>query len=366
MPKIYLPYFDALPDEAREDNLLDHQGGDSDYSEGTTNPHNFYTLSIHNPKSLDPLGDGGMGNGIMSTANGDLDTLNLDVEAKIKAQHIMPEQVCLARMEGMRPSNTVYGNSSGTVEKRYSTTADSLSGATSNIDDTEQFFNLPGLGLRWYQPYDASAALLQWSFFASFNSWMGRYKDSAGKKFLNGAYTTLRLRCVLDGEPLLHTERVLGENFFHPVSPGGPNAWSDEDSKTPSLWGPGLDKYEEYGAFADKLSGGNPRYVSPEAHSALHFDLHHLVGSGSTSATTGKYVSSTTLSKGYHEIGIQCSIDAMQDKYGEMSAPVFLQNVGKATAVDDWRTHEFRGRGHFNLTGKLSLGIRNARVMSFL
>ena len=56
----------------------------------------------------------------------------------------------------------------------------------------------------------------------------------------------------------------------------------------------------------------------------------------------------------------------MQTRGGTTSGPVFVQSLGKATAVDDYKTNEFRMRGHFNLTGKLSLGVRNARVMSFL
>jgi hypothetical protein len=361
MPKISLPYYGTSSIEGQ---LLDHQSETelSEYPEGST-LGNYYTTSIHNTRSLNPTTITDHNSGLMSTANGNLDTLNLDTRTTIKAQHIMPEQACLARMESMRSTNTVYGNSSGTLDKHYESGADSASGTLRAYNDTEQFFNLPGLSLRWYQPYDASAALLQWSFFVSFNSWIGRYKDAMGKKFKNGVYTTIRLRCVLDGEPLYHTERVLGENFFHPVSPGANNAWSDSgDAGT--LWGPGFDEYDEYGFYSERLSGGNPRYVSPEAHSALHFDLHHLIGTGTDAS--GKYVSTATLAKGYHEIGVQCSIDAMQTKYGEMSGPVFLQNVGKATAVDDSDSYEFKGRAHFNLTGKLSLGIRNARVMSFL
>jgi len=40
---------------------------------------------------------------------------------------------------------------------------------------------------------------------------------------------------------------------------------------------------------------------------------------------------------------------------------VYVQNIGT-----EKRSYTFRGRGYFNLTGKISLGIRNARVLALL
>ena len=355
MPKIKLPYYEATP-LSQGDELLAFQDefdlrskADNLHPKGSTYSGHRYGHSIHRrwrPIDIGDYSDQGT-QGIMGTANGFLDTLNLAPHTKIRKNMIMPEQAALARMEGMRHSNTVYGNSSATTTKFE-----------------EEFFNIPGLGLRWYQPYDASVALCQWSFFLSFNAWSGRYLDALGNKFNEGVYTTMTFRCTLDGTPLLHTQRTLGENFFHPVSPAANNAWVDEEETDQAPWGPGLDQYDEYSDVSKKLSGGNPRYVDTEAHSALHFDLHHLIGSGDS--TSGKYQSTTNLSEGYHEIGVQFAIDANQTRTGFMSGPVFTQNFGKTAAVDLTDTYEMKGRGHFNLTGKLSVGIRNARVVSFL
>ena len=359
MPKILLPYYDvyapapsAIPDEL----LI----GDTEVT-GVGEP---YIRSIHANKYTSD-GDPAY-QGIMGVANGYLDTHNLGPETLIQDRHVMPEQAALARMESLRSSNTVFGNSSGTTSE----------------DDADQYFKLPGLGLRWYQPYEASFALCQWSFFVSYNSWMGRYKDALSNSFTKGVFTTVRLRCTLDGEALPHTERVLGENFFHPVSPAANNPWNvgdgDEELHESSLWGPGLDIYDNHGTFSTVLGGGNPRYISPEAHTATYFDLHHVIGNGAKTFLGGyapispgsdafpEPSNSATLAKGYHEIGVECSIDVMQTRGGTTSGPVFVQSLGKATAVDDYKTNEFRMRGHFNLTGKLSLGVRNARVMSFL
>ena len=359
MPKIKLPYYGDLYSTgvlSQGKELLAYQDefdlrskAENRHPEGSTYTRNRYGASIHRRWRPDDEGDySDQGTqGVMGTANGFLDTLNLAPHTQIRKNLIMPEQATLARMEGMRHSNTVYGNSSATTTKFE-----------------EEYFNIPGLGLRWYQPYAASAALCHWSFFVSFNAWAGRYLDGLGAKFKDGVYTTMTFRCTLDGVPLPHTQRTLGENFFHPVSPGSNNEWNDEDDSSSPEWGPGLDAYSTYSDTSKKLSGGNPRYAQTEAHSALHFDLHHLIGSGDSSS--GKYQSSSNLSQGYHEIGLQFAIDANQTRNGFMSGPVFTQNFGKAAAVDLTDTYEMKGRGHFNLTGKLSVGIRNARVVSFL
>ena len=370
MPKIKLPYYEMPPDDVPNDLTASAWPGADERliaaGFGDVVQSTRYTDSIYTNRWFDTYNSDQGYRGIVGGINGNLDTENLDPATLIKAQHIMPEQAALARMESMRESSTVFGNSSATT-----------------TDDEDEYFNLPGLSLRWYQPYAANVALCQWSFFLSFNSWSGRYQDSNNTRFGYPVQTTIKLRCTFDGTPLAHTERVLGENFFHPVSPGANNPWQDDadlsarDSKF--QWGPGLDLYDEPGSFSKKLGGGNPRYVQTEAHSATHFDLHHLIGCGFTQAKTetepSKYVrhdlgtdtrTQTFLTQGYHEIGVQCSIDVMQSIKGRTSGPVFVQSLGKATVVDDWETVEYKCRGHFNLTGKLSLGIRNARVMSFL
>ena len=96
------------------------------------------------------------------------------------------------------------------------------------------------------------------------------------------------------------------------------------------------------GTFTNKFNqtarGGNPQYVASEMHTARHFDLHHQVA----------------LSKGYHEISVEASIAEPE------SEGVYLQNLGSQQST--FAT----GRGYFELVGKLSLGIRNARVLNLL
>ena len=280
---------------------------------GHSNPFDAYTESIHRP--LDPAA---ATEGLMSTANGRLTTDNLKDGFSVTAHHIMPEQVAVSRSDFMTSTSTIYASGVGH--------SDSID------EDDFEYFTLPGTSMRWYQPYDATWAIMQWSLFASFNCWRGKYKDAEGTIQRYGSNTPIALRCVVDGTPISGTDRWLGQNMFHPVSPG--------HEATNDMIGPGQDLYGGYAgrAAAHPYPGGNPKYVFGEAHSAVHFDMHH----------------GAALTKGYHEISVQCAMQLMP------GASVYVQNIGTE------RRSPFRGRGYFNLTGKISLGVRNARVLALL
>jgi hypothetical protein len=253
---------------------------------------NIYTPWQHRKEGL----------GLYSTINGELDKNNLHDNFLIQKQHIMPEQAVMARMESLRDSCTIYGRSSD-------------------------------------------------SFFLSWNNWMGRFKDAFRSSWGQGVFTEISLRCLVDGKVIEGTNRRLGENFFHPVSPGAPNQQSQQ------MYGPGLDSFggdeASYSSDTDYNGAGNPKYCFPEAHSATYFDLHSLL-------------STEHLKKGYHEISVQCSIRSLKDANGEKPGPVFIQNVGKQVQWSDKDSHAYKLRGHFTLVGKVSFGVRNARVVSFL
>lgn len=287
--------------------------------------------------------DRGKDSGLMSTANGRLSIENLASNFQVQDYHVQPEQASLARSESMLSTSTIYGN--GIPSQK----------------DAADYFTLPGCSLRWYQPYDTSVSLMQWSFFISYNSWRGIYKDMEGEIHSKGVSTPIYLRCRLDNNVVDGSTRILGQNMFHPVSPGA----RDRTDQT----GPGVDSmsilsenYSDAGYSFDfdpdkgltlpppvwvtespstttiPFRGGNPQYCQTEAHSATQFDLHHM----------------TALSKGYHEISVECSIQQPE------GAGVYLQNVGRTGKA------HITGRGYFNLVGKLSLGIRNARVLNLL
>jgi len=303
-----------------------------------SNPSDAYTKSIYaNFYGEDRAG-------LMSTLNGRLDYGNLPPEFQLRDFHIQPEQASLARMESMRETTTIYG--------------DGVQGITASADDSS-FFTIPGCSLRWYQPYATSVSLLQWSFFLSYNAWRGIFKDLAGTIHTQGVESPIKIRCRLDDNVVDGSTRHLGQNMFHPVSPGAVDRVGHV--------GPGIDSFgylkdraEELGIGESGLTklgdwphetkrdgetsprigvrGGNPQYVGSEMHTATQFDLHHM----------------TSISKGFHEISVECSIVLPE------SAGVYLQNVGRQDKG------AVTGRGYFHLIGKVSVGIRNARVLNLL
>ena len=302
-------------------------------SSKVTSVKDNYTARIHQPKQSGVVSD----YGIMSAINGQLDTDNLGGHAfRISQRHIMPEQAALARMGAVRDTGAIYGSSVGGLR------GDSI--------DTK-WVNLAGTSVRWYQPYDATVAILEWNVLLSHNNWMGRFLDSDGvaRGISEGATikgnttsggnsperTYMKTRCVLDGEYIANTTREFSENMFHPVAPGARGNGNQI--------GPGLETYTSYEDSVSPIypvKGGNPKYVWGEAHSAVPLSMHYI----------------TTLSKGFHEISLEAYF---LNTAG--TAPVFVQNIGTGT-----RKNSFRGRGYFNLTPKLCLGIRNSRVVSFL
>jgi hypothetical protein len=261
-------------------------------------------------------------NGAMSVANGDLGKDNIP-SLTIDSEHVMKEEAALARRDMMLTPTTLYANGVGT--------------ASTKLD----WFTVPGCSVRWYQPYDTTWTLMQWSMFINYNAWRGRYKDRNSDKW--NVAPTLSIQATIDGTRINSTYRRLAPNLFHPVSPGRPS--------TGAQVGPGKDTWTTTSMGGDEYTGGNPKYVYPEPHSAMHWDLSY----------------GQSLEKGYHEISIQAAMTRVN------SEAVFVQTVGStglsgtvgSTSADEGRA-KFKHGGFFHLTNKLSLGIRNARVLALL
>tara|TARA_R110002020_G_scaffold319504_4_gene535409 strand:+ start:270 stop:1106 length:837 start_codon:yes stop_codon:yes gene_type:complete len=271
----------------------------TDYPDGAA-----LDVAAHNDNVHSPTG----GKGIMSEANGKLTVDNLRTEFKIKDKHVMYEQAALARHEPMRKTCTIYADA---VPTPKNTTLDTSS--------TKRWFTLPGCSVRWYQPFDVSAALIHWTFFASCNRWKGWAFDRSDEMWRIDP--KIAVVGSIDGELKPITKRYMPPTHFVPISPGGRN--------------PGLSLHG-----SDSEVAGNPAFVSSESHTALHWDM---------------FAMANTLTKGFHEVSMKCRIESTR------AAEIFMKSAG-SKAFDS----EFQIFGYFFPTNNLSLGIRNARVLTLL
>lgn len=245
--------------------------------------------------------------GIMSEANGLLTTANLRSPFEVKAKHVMMEQAALARIESMRRTCTIYGDAVPTP-----------SNEAFDSSDPDKWFTLPGCSLRWYQPFEATAAVMHWSVFIAHNTWSGWVTDSTDELWRLSPETAII--AAIDGDLKSETRRYLPPSHFAPVSPGA--------RKTP-----GLNLNAGLGG-----KGGNPKFVDSSTHTAMHWDLSTVV---------------YQLSKGYHEISLRCRIESVRCER------VYLQLEGV-------QTNSFTCYGWWYPTNLISLGIRNARVLTLL
>lgn len=90
------------------------------------------------------------GQGIFSEPNGGLGAANLSPSFKIVDEHVMPEEAVMARMDSSTFPMDIFNNAFGT-----------------RTDQSETYVAVAGLTERVYLPYDMSAVIWQWSFFAS-------------------------------------------------------------------------------------------------------------------------------------------------------------------------------------------------------
>ena len=273
--------------------------------------------------------------------SGALDSSNLTTNFKIQSGMIMREQSVFSRFDHCLDTTTYYGEGMGhesTIARSFGRGQDStLLSAT----DPEVYTAVSGAGFRWYQPYDASTGILQWSFFTSHNRWI--VKDANANRDDSDVFSIMPpagstggvtadtnivctivaidtpLGSVLPGESL----RFMQRNINYPAS---------KKSTAPSV----------------KSSKAHKRYVQQEAHSALQFDQHVIFSSkwGSTHPLS-------QLKKGWYEMRVMVMIEQPQQFFHSH------KNVHLRFG-NHFRKHNLI----FN--DKISFGIRNARVVTFL
>jgi hypothetical protein len=137
--------------------------------------------------------------GLMSTANGELDSGNLAPTFLVQAEHVHPEQSVVMRQESMRES----------IDCFQQAFARSPAGTYANIKvaPASLWVPIPGCAIRFYQPYAASFGLLSWSFFTS--AYIPSVGTVSGGSFTPSTATIAGVALMLDGTILEHTKRNL-------------------------------------------------------------------------------------------------------------------------------------------------------------
>lgn len=247
-------------------------------------PNTTLDTAAHNENIM-----GEPGEGLMGTINGKLDVDNFSEKFRIQPEHVMPEQAARGRQEWDQYSTTIY--SDGVAARDFD----------SSDEDTYRF-KIPGCTIRFYQPYAARFALLQWSFFMGATKW--RVERLGG---LGAIRPAMNFVAYFDNAKLTHTRRVFPRTHQLDSSTTSPNA---------------------------------ALRINNEAHSALWYDMSHLV---------------TPLSAGWHELSIQLCMENVLDGDGDSLQEELKQQFGKVYREFD-----------YYLFQKATFGVRNARVLTML
>jgi hypothetical protein len=133
------------------------------------------------------------GEGIMSEANGGLDSSNLSTGFKVRSEHVWPEEVCRGRQEFVLDTVDVFSNGF------------SDAGGSTGTTTAGEYRPLAGTSLRVYIPYDVNVALWEWSVFMSGY----RVLIESGMPHLSGRTFEMSIRARINGASLTHTKRSL-------------------------------------------------------------------------------------------------------------------------------------------------------------
>lgn len=264
------------------------------YPDGTTISVNGHNANVYSTTS---------GQGILSEPNGGLGVSNLSATFKIVDEHVMPEEAVMARMDGTSTSFDVYSNAFGTRN-----------------DQDETYVAVAGLSERVYFPYDMSAVVWQWSFFAS--GWIPYFF-----KFSSGAYGVgeIWLRLFIDG--------VEYDSFRRSLPVTGDLV---ADGDISSLSAP--DQYY----FRATNHGG----IDKEHHSTQWFDISKL---------------QKNVSKGFHELSIKLYMPRLvftdAGENDELTVIGSARNFSPEGSLED--------RVQCTVYQRITLGTRNVRCIAF-
>lgn len=250
---------------------------------------------------------------IQTATNGHIDHRNMRSAFTVNENLVMREQAVLGRQDFALDTVTYMADAIGSETD------------PATVTDPSAYRTVAGSGLRWYQPYDVTIAMLQWSFFCSTNTWQIRNHSRnrhTGEGHLSFNYDTL-FACFVDGVEIISTRRAPPRSCVYPAS--------KVSSSYKDGWRP------------------SKRWVQTEAHKALQWDQHVMLRPGGV-APSG---SSVGLEKGWHELYVAIRMERPRKNTG------VFENV-RTSFANSWRTH------NLVINNKASFGIRNARVVTFL
>lgn len=210
--------------------------------------------------------------GIMSTANGELDSANLSPVFTVQPEHIHPEETSILRQDSMQETVDCFQNAFA----RSPVDTYSLSTAPTSL-----WVPVPGCSVRFYQPYAASYGLLSWSFFAS--GYIPVVGEVSGSTWTTQDAPVVGVAGFLDGSPILHSRRNL----------------------------PRTDGF---------VLNGSPSYAdtSAESRASLWFDQCHLIES---------------VSKGYHDFQLMLFMDIIDASASEVRFERNAESVDAACQI---------------------------------
>lgn len=237
--------------------------------------------------------------GIMSTANGGLDTANLRSTFQVQPEHVQTEQVTITRSEGTRTRIDCFADVFSKSE----------GAAARSVDDaTLPFWSaVPGFGIRFYQPYDASTVLWQWSMYLLPMRITILDQDDVGTHSAIGVKenSEIGIAALLDGSLLKHTRRLTKVKLI---------------ARDP----------KEHKGFESGAYGGR---------TADWWDMHHLA---------------QNVSRGWHDLQLMVYMERFQNHNSYQIYTPYRN--GKA----------YSNFGKIRLSGLITFGIRNARVLTLL
>ena len=259
------------------------------------------------------------GFGIMSEANGGLNNTNLSTTFEVSAEHVQPEQVALRRLESMQRTIDCFDDAFARADSESYTLNQAI--AQADTDAKHLWIPIPGAGLRFYQPYNATMALLQWSIF--FEAFRVNATDTKDLDSATTAYHEMALGVRYDDSLLKHTVRKIAPSMWHTFS-------------------------------GDSKSVPAEKYMLPPGRACEYWDQAHMVDNTSANGR---------ITKGFHDMQLCIYMERVRAEYFLRYFKVRRNGIALDGTAGTGTSKRYQ---QFGVHQRCTFGIRNARVVSIL